>query len=147
MTLSEKSIKELSGVNGSLVSVVLLAAEITKQPFIVHDGIRTLDEQKEFLRKGTTKTLESKHLVGLAVDLVPVNRGRPIWDVPLCSIVAMAMKEAAKQKNVEIRWGAVWDRKMSELTSDLEKEIVDYICRRKQKNKKHFIDAPHFELA
>ncbi|MDX1474690.1 MAG: M15 family peptidase, partial [Reinekea sp.] len=73
--LGKKSLQELRGVDDSLVAVVKRAIELTSVDFSVHDGLRTLEEQKELVKKGASTTLSSKHIDGLAVDLVPYING------------------------------------------------------------------------
>lgn len=107
--LGTKSLKELEGVHPSLVAVVKRAIQTTTQDFTVFDGLRTIEEQKEHVRKGNSKTMNSKHLTGRAVDLVPwINEG-PRWE-PLSAFqpIALAMKLAAKELGVPVNWGGEW---------------------------------------
>lgn len=141
------SLKELEGVKPELVKVVELAIQYTKQDFCVYDGIRTWKEQAEYLRRGTTKTMKSKHLDGLAVDLVPWIGGRPVWDWEGCYEIARAMDEAATEFRVanHIRWGGAWDRVLSDFAGDsitYRRVVDDYQARHHSKD---FIDGPHFE--
>lgn len=48
-SLGTASLKELAGVNPYLVATVKRAIQITTQDFTVHDGIRTVEEQKKFV--------------------------------------------------------------------------------------------------
>ena len=57
--------------------------------WMVIETYRTLDRQQELYRQGretpgpiVTWTLRSKHIIGLAVDIVPEKDGRPWWDAP-----------------------------------------------------------------
>ena len=108
--LGRHSLSELEGVHPDLVAVVKRAIEITKQDFTVHDGIRTEEEQREYVERGVSKTMNSKHLIGEAVDLVPYINGRLRWEwMPIYSI-AEAVKQAAEELEVPIRWGGSWTR-------------------------------------
>ena len=145
-TLGAKSRAELVGVHPDLVRVVDRAIQITMQDFTVHDGIRTVAEQKRYVAQGVSRTMRSKHLEGLAVDLVPWIDGKLRWWWPPIYQVAAAMQVAARELSVPIRWGVVWDRRLNDLglgASALEREGLDY-------NKRHagsdFPDGPHFEL-
>lgn len=104
--LSAQSEKELNGVHDDLVSVVRRAAELTAQEFAVHDGIRTLAEQKQMVRSGASQTLDSRHLTGHAVDLVPVINGKLRWEWGPIYLIADAVKAAAKELQIPLRWGA-----------------------------------------
>ena len=70
-SLGAGSPKELEGVHPDLIAVVKRAIALTAQDFSVHDGIRTLEEQKNLVERGASKTLDSRHITGHAVDLVP----------------------------------------------------------------------------
>ncbi len=64
--LGERSRKNLQGVHPDLVKVVERAIEITKQDFVVIEGLRSEARQRELLAKGATRTLNSRHLTGHA---------------------------------------------------------------------------------
>jgi len=136
--LSSRSRKNLEGIHPKLIAVVERAIEITKQDFMVIDGVRTKQEQLDLYAKGRTKpgrkvtwTLKSKHMVnektgyGHAVDVCPY----PVdWnDTKKFDMIAVAMMKAARCEGVVLRWGADWD--MDENT----RERGEY-------------DSPHFEL-
>lgn len=147
--LGAKSLAELSGVHPDLVRVVKRAIEITAVDFVVHDGIRTVEEQKRYVAEGVSKTMKSKHLEGRAVDLVPVINGKPRWEWPPIYRVAEAMHKAADELGVALIWGGVWDHRMDELpgiASGLEAAVAAYTVRRRAAGKRAFIDGPHFEL-
>lgn len=47
---------------------------------LITEGIRTEEKQREYVAKGTSKTMQSYHLVGQALDFVPVDaKGNPLW--------------------------------------------------------------------
>ena len=151
-SLGTKSQTELVGVHTNLVTVCKDAIQITAQDFTIFDGIRTAAEQAEYVRTGVSKTLKSKHLKqpdggGYAVDLVPYINGKLRWEMAPILIIAEAVHEAATNRGVPLRWGAVWDRPFLDLNrADLEAEVEAYIERRKAAGRKPFIDGPHFEL-
>ncbi len=124
--LSKKSLSKLEGVHPNLVKVVNRAIEITETDFTVLEGVRTHEKQKEYVAKGTSKTMNSKHLpqadgYSHAIDLAPLVKGEIIWDwgKPYDD-VSSAMKRAASELGVAIQWGGDW---------------------------KSFKDGPHYELA
>lgn len=119
MTLDSKSLAKLKGVHPDLVRVIKRAAAETKIDFIVVEGLRTLERQKELLKAGATTILKSRHITGHAVDLVPVLDGKPRWDWPLYRKLAPYVWAAAKAEKVTIEWGGDW---------------------------KKFPDAPHWQL-
>lgn len=106
--LGKRSKSNLVGVHPDLVKVVERAIEITEVDFAVIEGLRNLARQKELLAKGATKTLNSRHLSGHAVDIAAWVGGTIRWDWPLYHRLAKAMKEAAAELEVDIVWGGDW---------------------------------------
>ena len=146
-TLSKKSLEKLSGVDESLQRCVKKAIELTKVDFAVICGMRTPEEQQALLDKGATQTLKSKHLEGLAVDLMAYVGGRASCELNLYDDIADAMKEAAKLENVGIRWGAAWSvNDIRQWDGTMEEAMNAYIDLRRSEGRRPFIDGPHFEL-
>ena len=130
--LSQKSLDRLNGVDERLQRVVKRAIQLTKQDFMVLEGVRTREQCMINYGKGRTiaqceakgvpaqyanpnaakvtwlnNPFASKHCYGEAVDLVPY----PIdWNtLSKFDEIAKAMFQAAKQLGVSIRWGADWN--------------------------------------
>lgn len=128
--LSARSLTALEGVHPDLVRVVRRAITLTKQDFLVLEGVRTKERQRELYAQGrtkpgkiVTKTLVSNHFkkadgYGHAVDLCPF----PVdWnDHKKFAEISKAMKAAAHVEKVQIAWGGDW---------------------------RTLRDSPHFELA
>jgi len=115
--LGTRSLQSLSGVHPDMVAVVKRAIEITEVDFTVIEGIRNINRQRELYKAGKSTTMNSRHITGHAVDMVPW----PVdWeDLERFETMAEAMKSAAEELEVPIVWGGDW---------------------------KSFYDAPHFEL-
>ena len=115
--LGTRSLQSLSGVHPDMVAVVKLAITITEVDFTVIEGIRNINRQRELLKAGKSTTLNSRHITGHAVDMVPW----PVdWnDLERFETMAEAMKVASDSLEIPIVWGGDW---------------------------KSFYDAPHFEL-
>ena len=145
--LSQRSLDRLEGVDERLVKIVSRAIQITDTDFGVIQGLRTEEEQKALVEKGASKTMKSKHLDGLAVDLMAYIYGRGSWELNVYDNIAEAMQQAATEESVDIRWGAAWH--ISDLrgwTGTMEEAMNDYIDTRRSQGRRPFIDAPHFEL-
>jgi peptidoglycan L-alanyl-D-glutamate endopeptidase CwlK len=101
--LGKRSTDNLVGVHPDLVRVVKRALELSEVDFTVIEGLRTKERQAELLKQGFTRTMNSRHIIGQAVDIVPLpvdwnNKAR-------FGLVAAAMKKAAAEFGVKITWG------------------------------------------
>lgn len=125
MMLLPRDRERLVGVHPDLVRVVERARGAA--PFIVTEGLRTGERQAALVKAGASRTLNSRHLTGHAVDLAywlddgdgMPETGEVRWDWPLANQIALAMKAAAQIEAVSIVWGGDW---------------------------RSFRDGPHFEL-
>lgn len=103
--LGERSLKNLEGVHPDLVAVVKRAIEITEQDFTVIEGLRSIERQRELVASGASRTMNSRHLTGHAVDIAPW----PIsWDWQRFYPIADAMKQAAEELYIDLEWGGDW---------------------------------------
>lgn len=107
-TLSEKSLQRLQGVHPDLVKVVHRAIALTPIDFRVIEGLRTQERQKYLYAKGATRTLNSRHLTGHAVDLVPLVNGQPSWNWDHYYPLSAAIKQAAQELGIAVEWGGDW---------------------------------------
>ena len=88
--------------------------------FVVIEGLRTKERQKQLVASGASRTMNSRHLTGHAVDLVPIGpNGKAAFDWPLYHKLGPAVKAAAEKEGVALDWGGDWVK---------------------------FKDGPHFEL-
>lgn len=118
MRLDARSITRLQGVHPDLVAIAKRAAEITVQPFIITEGLRTLERQKKLVAAGASTTLRSRHLTGHAFDVAAFidmdgtgdyTSGDNIrWDWPLYKTISIIIKDAAKELGLPIEWGGDW---------------------------------------
>lgn len=117
--LSKRSLDRLKGVCPDLVDVVKLAITYTPVDFGVSEGVRSLATQEEYVAKGASTTMRSRHLTGHAVDVFAYVDGKAQWAMPLYVQINEAMQKAADELGVPIEWGGDW---------------------------KSFVDGPHFQL-
>ena len=146
--LSQRSLSKLKGVDDRLVGCVMLAIKYTKVDFAVIEGVRTAARQRELFEQGASQIAEGgTHVAGRAVDLMAFLGSRPSWELNLYDDVADAMKQAAIECNVPIRWGAAWNVPDIRLWRGTMEEAMNYyIDERRKQNKRPFIDGPHFEM-
>jgi peptidoglycan L-alanyl-D-glutamate endopeptidase CwlK len=108
ITLGSRSLMRLEGVHPDLVRVVKRAAASSDLDFTVLEGLRTEARQRQLFKEGASKTLNSRHLTGHAVDLAPMLDGKVSWDWPLYHRLAKIVKAAAAAENVPLQWGGDW---------------------------------------
>lgn len=103
------SLKKLEGVDKRLVEVLKEAISISPVDFTIVEGIRTMERQKELVKEGKSKTLKSKHIDGLAVDVcacVPKVDFNAMIDTALIVGIVYAI---ANKRGIKLRLGAIWD--------------------------------------
>ncbi len=144
--LGKRSLAELEGVHPDLVQVVHRAIEITPIDFSVIDGLRSIEEQRIYVENGASKTMRSRHLTGHAVDLAAYVGNKARWETQLLCKIALAMREAAREYNVPIRWGGNWDVHLTDNDTPPDELIQQYIETRTRQGREPFVDAPHYEL-
>jgi peptidoglycan L-alanyl-D-glutamate endopeptidase CwlK len=110
MTLTDRDRGRLKGVHPDLVRVVERAAELTAVPFTVLEGLRSKERQQQMVAAGSSTTLNSRHLTGHAVDIAPLEGGKVSWAWPLYHKMLPAFRQAGKELNVELTFGADWKR-------------------------------------
>ncbi|MEM1352010.1 MAG: M15 family metallopeptidase [Pseudomonadota bacterium] len=116
-----RSLQCLDGIHPDLVKVAHRALEISKVDFGIHCGMRTRLQQERLVAMGKSKTMNSRHLTGHAIDVHPWIEGDIPWnDQHPWRSVASAFKKAAKELGVDLEWGGDWAR---------------------------FIDMPHMQLS
>lgn len=154
--LGDRSLKRLSTVDPVLAQVVTRAIQITPLDFGVVEGLRDLERQKALVASGASQTLNSKHLpnaqglseaVDLAAYLDTDGDGTKefSWREAHCLTVAEAMRKAAVELGVRIRWGGCWIV-LNDTTLSLSDNVQLYMARCLNSGRKPFLDYPHFEI-
>ncbi len=132
--LDARSEARLQGVNPRLVAVIRRASEISPIPFIVTEGLRSQQRQAELVKAGASRTMNSRHLTGHAVDIAPMVGGQVRWDWPLFLQLAQFVGQAAKDLDTAVVWGGTWA--LLEARAYAASELHT-----------RFPDGPHFELS
>lgn len=115
----KRSLDNLATVHDRLAAVAKLALKKSPHDFTITEGVRTLERQKELVRKGASKTLNSYHLdskdgvidgKGMALDFYPYFNGSVQVNAPwnYFKEIADAFKAAANELGVKITWGGDW---------------------------------------
>ncbi|WBQ09866.1 M15 family metallopeptidase [Hyphomonadaceae bacterium ML37] len=105
---SARSEQRLRGVHPHLERVIRRALEISPLDFTIVEGLRTIEQQQEYVARGASTTMNSRHLTGHAVDIAPFVDGSLRWDWPLFHILAPVVKQAAEECGVPVEWGGDW---------------------------------------
>lgn len=106
---SKRSINNLKGIHPDLRRVIDRALADSPLDFTVIEGLRTPERQTQLVASGASKTLNSRHITGHAVDLLPIGpNGKGAFDWPLYDRLGPAVKRAAAKEGVAIVWGGDW---------------------------------------
>lgn len=106
--LDAASEKKLAGVNKRLADFIRQLSCVSPTPFIVTEGVRTKQRQRELFNAKRTKTLNSRHLVGRAVDIAPKVRGVVSWEWKDFTPVIEAARKLALETGVQLNFGYDW---------------------------------------
>ena len=125
MMLDQKSFVKLSLVHPVLSAAIVSACGsyyiIEGRRAVVSSGVRTIAEQSKLFREGKSRTMMSKHLIGMAVDIALFKGGSSDVsnDINDYKRFNLWVQGAAKRMGCQIVWGG---------------------------NFRTFLDGPHFEL-
>lgn len=112
--LSKTSKARLAGVHPELIRVIDRALEISPIDFTILEGLRTVERQRKLVAQGASKTMNSRHITGHAVDIAPYldtdgDGDKEIsWSWPHYHQLAKVIKQAAKDCGVTLTWGGDW---------------------------------------
>jgi len=106
---SNRSLQNLKGIHPDLRRVIDRALQESPLDFIVIEGLRTKERQKELVASGASQTMNSRHITGHAVDLLPIGPdGKAAFAWLLYDQLGPAVEHAAAQEGVKIVWGGRW---------------------------------------
>ena len=105
---SARSQERLGGVHPDLARMVRRALQLSAIDFAVLEGRRSLERQTLLYESGATRTLNSRHLSGHAVDLGAWVGGSLRWDWPLYEKINQAMQLASAEISAPVEWGGDW---------------------------------------
>lgn len=129
----------LKGVHRALIA--LCNQVIVFRDCTVTDGVRTLKEQLKYVLSGASKTMNSKHLTGRAVDLIPyptdwrlvekglqaVKKVDPTLQILKHMEFIGFVNGVAAMQDINVRQGMDWDG---------DQDIGEH----------SFLDMPHWEI-
>lgn len=121
-----RSESNLKGINPVLERLFREVIKETPIDFTVIDGLRTLKEQKEYVKNGYSKTLRSRHLTGKAVDVMALVNGKGTWDEQYYKTLSDYVKAVAKKMGIAIVWGGDWSSFPDPGHFELDKTVYGY---------------------
>lgn len=134
MPTINKAFESLEAKFKPIVLEIMTRLEAKGWQPIVAEGRRTLAQQKEKVRLGYSKTLNSYHLTGMAADIVDK---RYMWNIPLSHQYwkdqGAIVNELAKS-NPGLQWGGDWGKGYQ--------RYLNYLLGKT----KYFVDVAHCEL-
>ena len=149
--LSARCELRLAGVHPDLVRVVRRAAA-GGAIFRVEEGVRTHERQRQLVAAGKSQTLNSRHLTGHAVDVLPLVSEQPTFDWKYYFPLADAFRAASIAEGVPVVWGGAWGQLMGDYLASKTQLSPSraaqeaYVARMTQAGRRPFLDGPHFEL-
>jgi peptidoglycan L-alanyl-D-glutamate endopeptidase CwlK len=117
----------LNGIHPDLRRVIDRALQDSPLDFVVIEGLRTRKRQEQLVASGASQTINSRHLTGHAVDLLPLDsttgKGEFAW--PLYDKLGPAVKASAKKEGVPIVWGGDWTSFKDGPHFELDRRVYD----------------------
>ena len=107
---SARSLEKLKTAHPDLQLVMMQAITLSPIDFAITEGIRTAEKQRTLVIRGASRTMNSRHLTGHAVDVAAFIGREVRWDWPLYELIADSVKQAAQNLKIPIEWGGDWKR-------------------------------------
>ena len=105
---SKRSYERMKDVHPDLIKVAELALKYSTIDFGISEGLRSLETQKEYVNRGVSMTMNSRHLTGHAIDVYAYIGGSARWEWPLYAEINRAFDRAADELKIDITWGGDW---------------------------------------
>lgn len=106
--LPDSSERKLAGVRWELADFIRQLSIISEKPFIVMEGRRTRERQAELVAGRKSKTMNSKHISGRAVDIAPVVDGKVSWEWKDFAPIIACAKAHASATGIPLEFGYDW---------------------------------------
>ena len=102
---SNRSLKNLQGIDAKLIILAGLMLNLSPYDFIITCGLRTKEEQRRMVDAGKSQTMNSKHIIGEAFDIVILVDGKITWEKKYYKEFTDVLKKLAKELRIEIICG------------------------------------------
>jgi peptidoglycan L-alanyl-D-glutamate endopeptidase CwlK len=113
--LSQRDMQRLKGVRAELVDLAQVVSNIVPQTLpgaklFITEGLRTVERQKQLVKAGASRTMNSEHLKGRAFDFGLMVNGKVRWDWPLFNQVGKIVESTAADLGIRVEWGGRWKK-------------------------------------
>ena len=142
---SERSKKHFQGVDRRLVALAYKVLEESEFDLMILDGRRTIEEQRQLVSTGASRTMRSKHIEGKALDVGVLVCGKLRWENDLYDYLGELYHDAALTLGVPVVWGAAWGRELGTYRNATEAKST-YVAECIAAGRRAFYDGPHIEL-
>lgn len=105
---SKRSLDALQGVRPEMILVASRALAYSTVDFAITEGLRSKARQAQLFQEGASRTLNSKHLTGHAVDVAAYVDGTISWEWELYVQIDDAFQQAADELGLPITWGGTF---------------------------------------
>ncbi len=110
------SIDRLQGVHPDLRKLADAVLQAAPWQLRVTEGLRSKERQKQLVAKKLSKTMNSRHLTGHAIDIVPYvdfdKDGKieveELYSKQAFHILIQVAKREAKNLGIDVTWGYDW---------------------------------------
>ena len=102
----KSSINRLNNVHPKLQELMYECIKYSPIDFSIVQGLRTIEEQIDCVKRGVSKTFNSHHLYGLAIDFAPYVNGKINWEHKNFHPIIDHIKKTARELNINITSGA-----------------------------------------
>lgn len=142
-TFGKRSEDALATCNPRITEVMREALRLSDVDFGVVQGARTIEQQRDYFRKGNSKVnpdayignlpklyAAAKHITGpgmpfsRACDII-VSGGKT-YDAPTLCYIAGVVLTCAKNMGVPMRWGGNWDQDSVIITDQTLQDLVHF---------------------
>lgn len=116
MKLSERDKTRLKGVHPMLVEVLKAGyarfdkafADAPSFKVFVIEGVRSIEKQREYVATGASRTMNSRHLTGHAVDLGIQSGTAMRWEFEVYRrLWLQCIQPASEVLGVQVEWGGI----------------------------------------
>lgn len=103
-----RSLENLNGVHPDLMSCAQYAIRHSTHDFTVIEGLRDIERQRELVAKGMSRTMNSRHLTGHAIDVWPFPAPKREVTKKDFILIIDAFRKASDELNIPLEFGIDW---------------------------------------